>query len=220
MVSINYIYQLCYSIAAKQSAAFPSPADFNLYANLANIDLFDYYNDEREKQLLKVKNGEALFAPPILSTFVENEIPMPLSGNSASLPLNYIYDIAFKTPINGVNGTIKKVDYERLEGYLNSTIDKPTATNPIYVELSSDLLVYPTLTNPCYLTYYRYPVDVLWAYTMVNGRPSFDSVDSVDFEWEETEFVRLTSRILKSMGLSIRDTELYQAAEQMTQEAS
>lgn len=220
MISVDYIHQLTYNIAAKQLQSFPSPADWNNYAEQANIDLFNYYNDEREKMLLKVKSGEALFAPPVLSTFVVNEYPMSPSVMSPSLPDNYAYDIAFKTPVNGINKTILKVDYSKLESYLNSTIDPPTASTPIYVELSDSLVLYPTINYPTYLTYYRYPTTPIWNYTVVGGSPVYTSVGSVDFEWDQTEINRLAMRILISMGLSIRDDQLLQAVEQMTIQAS
>jgi hypothetical protein len=220
MISIDYIHQLTYNIAAKQLTAFPSPAGWNNYAQQANIDLFNYYNDEREKMLLKVKSGEALFAPPVLSTFVVNEYPMSPSVMAPSLPNNYAYDIAFKTPVNGINKTIQKVDYGKLESYLNSTIDQPTASNPIYVELSDSLVVYPTINYPTYLTYYRYPVTPIWNYTVVDGVPVYNSSGSVDFEFDQSEIVRITMRILNYMSISIRDQELEQYAQQMTIQSS
>lgn len=219
-ISINYIYQLCYSIAAKQSAAFPSPNDFNMYADMANIDLFNYYNDERQKLLLEVKSGQQIFAPELLADFVVNEYPMSPSVMSPSLPNDYVYDISFTRNINGVNKTITKVPYNKRPSYLVSTIDAPTLSDPIYIELANNMELYPTINTPTYLTYYRYPATPIWNYTLVNGRPQFTTNGSVDFEWQSTEITRLTMRILTSMGLSIRDTELTQAVEQMTQGAS
>ncbi len=219
-IPVDYIHSLTYYIAAKQLTAFPSPNEWNNYAALANMDLYNYYQDEREKMLISVKSGEVLFVPQTLSTFVVNELPLSPSTQSPSVPLDYAYDIAMKTPINGVNSTIKKVDYNKLESYLNSTIDEPTPTNPIYVELPTNFQVYPLINNPTYLTYYRYPKTPVWGYTVVNGVPTYSVGSSTDFEWEETEVMRLTSRILKYMSVSIRDSELEQAAEQMTNTAS
>lgn len=220
MINVDYIHSLSYFIAAKQLTAFPSPDEWNSYAALSNIDLFNFYNDEREKLLLEIKSGEQIFAPETLSDFVVNEYPMSPSTMSPSLPNDYIYDIAFKTTIGGVNKTIKKVAYNKLESYLNSTIDLPTAINPIYVELANNMQLYPTLYTPTYLTYYRLPVTPVWGYTMVNNRPVYNPATSVNFEWQPTETTRLVSRILGYMGMSIRDSELEQYAQQMTQQAS
>lgn len=217
VVGIDQAHQLSYYIAAKQNAAFPSPIEFNSYANLANIDLYNYYNDEREKLLVKVKSGEVIYAPPILANFVVSNHQMNFLGNSASLPNDYIDVISLnKTP---ASGKINKVDLDELPDYMKSTIDAPTLSNPIYVELPDSFVTYPTL-SVAYLTYYQQPATVVWAYTLVNGRPVYDSVNSVDFSWDGTEIYRLVSRILTYMGLSIRDTELTQAAQQMVQGGS
>lgn len=219
-INIDTVYQLCYSICAKQAQAFPSPNDFNSYAALANIDLFNYYNDERQKMLLKVKSGQELFNPNVLVSFVVNEFVMSPSSPSPSLPANFAYDEAFKTTINGINANIAKVDYNKLENYLNSTIDAPTATKPIYVQLPNNLNVYPTLNTPTYLTYYRYPTTPVWGYTLVNGRPQYSAVASTNFEFDGTELMRIATRILKYMGISIRDEELVKIADQMLNTSS
>jgi len=217
VVGIDQVHQLSYYIAAKQSAAFPSPVEFNSYANLANIDLYNYYNDERDKMLFRVRNGETTYAPPILANFIVPGYNMIFNNGSASLPNDYIFDIALNSSPSG--GVIKRVDLDKYADYTKSTIDAPTNNNPIYVELSDSLQVTPRLGN-AYLTYYREPKQVLWAYTLVNNRPVYDPANSVQFEWDSTEIMRLTSRVLFYMGVSIRDGELEQAAQQMTQTAS
>lgn len=214
-ININSVKELCYDLAAKQQQAFPSPAEFNAYCNLAQNDLFNYYNDEREKMLLKVKAGQTLFMPSTLTAFIENKVALSAPSGTVTAPSGYIYDQSLTTP-EDIN--IKKVDNERLPAYLNSTIDNPTADNPIYVELSNTFQVYPTI-SPVLLTYLRMPNPVLWAYTL-SPRPTYDPTNSIDFEWLPTEATRLISRILMYMGVSIRDNELVQIAEQMKITAS
>ncbi len=214
-VNINSVYQLVYAIAAKQSAAFPSPQNFNQYAQLANIDLFNYYQDERQKMLLKVKSGQTLFSPQVLTTFAV-ETQLSPSVQSPSLPADYVYDISMRTA-GYVN--VKKVDYDKVNTYLDSTIDEPTTANPIYVEYGGNITTYPVLNTPTYLTYYKYPATPVWGYTL-SPRPTYDANSSVDFAWKETEFLRLSARILKYMSVSIRDQELEQQAQELNLTAS
>lgn len=228
VVSVDQVHQLCYYLAAKQLSGFPSPNEFNQYIQLANVDLFNYYNDEREKMLLKVKSGESLFVPQPLSDFVVENFLMTTTSVSftppylsASIPANYAYDISFTTAVNSIQTTITKVDYQKWNTCLNSTIDGPTNSYPVYKELAGLMTIAPgTLPNPLYLEYYRYPNTPVWAYTVLNGQPIYNPTGSVDFEFEETELYRLTSRVLKYMGISIRDTELEQIADQMVNTAS
>lgn len=219
MISVDFIHSLTYSIAAKQLRSFPSPDDWNEYANLAQNDLFNFYNDERSKMLLKVKAGQTLFMPSTLTNFMQYQSPFSPASGLFAAPSGYVYDEAMTTS-SGV--VVTKTDAERLPSYLNSTFDNPTVTNPIYVELANNSFqVYPVNGIPTVkLTYLRYPNTVVWGYTLVNNRPVYSAANSVDFEWNSTEMLRLTSRILAYLGLSIRDIELEKAAQQLTQTAS
>lgn len=216
-ININYVKVLVYDLAAKQQNAFPSPQDFTNYCNLAQSDLFNYYNDEREKQLLKVKAGQTIFMPSTLSTFIVNQQALTGASGFILAPSGYIYDQTMSTSGDII---MTKTDNERLSAYLNSTIDLPTTTAPIYVELNNSFQVYPKSISAVKLSYIRKPNDVLWAYTLVNNRPVYNPSASIDFEWQSTEVLRLVSRILKLMGISIRDSELESAAQQMTIQAS
>ena len=220
-VGINDVHQLCYNLAAKQQTAFPSPQNFNDYANLANMDLYNYYNDERDKMILKVKAGSNLYISPILANFVKYDVILTQAGNQLTLPADYGYDLALTTTdINGVKTNAKKVDYDHVANYLNSTIDAPTVTNPIYVELPDTFIVYPASAGNFTETYLKLPVTVNWGYTIVNQRPVYNPATSVDFEFNKTEIFRLATRVLFYMGISIKDSELAREASQMVMTAS
>jgi hypothetical protein len=220
-VNVNDAHSLSYYIAAKQQAAFPSPNEWNSYAALAQIDLYNYYNDEREKMLVSVKSGESLYIPPVLANFVVYNYTPAYSGNVITQPNNYQYDLEFTcSPSVGVQNYIKKVDYNKWTTYLNSTIDTPTINNPIFLELPDTFITAPANLPNVAMTYLQQPVAPFWAYTLVNNRPVYDASNSVDFQFDETEIYRLVSRLLKYMGISIRDESLAQAAMEMIQGAS
>lgn len=215
-VGIDDAHSLSYFIAAKQQAAFPSPNEFNSYASLAQIDLYNYYNDEREKQLLKVKEGQSLVIPPVLSNFVVWGSPLVVTGNSVEQPDDYQYYLEMvSSPSVGNQVYVKNVDYSKVTNYINSTIDPPTYINPIFVELPDTFTAYPAGIPNMSLTYLQQPVAPFWNYSLVNGRPVYNPAGSVDFTFDKTEIYRLVSRVLKYMGISIRDEVLQQEAQQM-----
>ena len=88
------------------------------------------------------------------------------------------------------------------------------------VELSDTFIVYPSTVSNCQLTYLSQPNTVVWNYSLVNGRPVYNPVGSVDFQWDTTELYRIVARVCKYMGISIRDGELAQAANEMIQTSS
>ena len=60
----------------------------------------------------------------------------------------------------------------------------------------------------------RYPVDPYWDYqNLVNGEPIQNVAGTVDFEVSEEEETRLVDKILEKAGLSIREPEVYKAAQ-------
>jgi hypothetical protein len=220
-VGVDDAHSLSYYIAAKQQAAFPSPNEWNSYAALAQTDLYNYYNDERQKMLISVKQGESLYIPPVLSNFVVYNYTPAYSGNVITQPDDYQYDLEFTTsPSVGVQSYIKKVDYNKWTNYLNSTIDVPTINNPIFMELPQTFITAPANLPNVALTYLQQPTPPYWNYVLVNNRPVYTPSGSVDFQFDDTEIYRLVSRILKYMGISIRDGELAQAAQEMIQGAS
>ncbi len=220
-VNIDDAHSLAYFIAAKQQAAFPSPNEFNSYASLAQIDLYKYYNDEREKQWLKGKEGQSWVIPPVLSNFVVFGSPITMTANMIDMPDDYLYDLEMvSSPSVGNQVYIKKVDYSKITNYINSTIDPPTYINPIFSELPESFVAYPSGIPNISLTYLQAPTDPFWNYSLVNGRPVYNPAGSVDFQFDSSEIYRLVSRILKYFGISIRDIELAQEAQQMVQGAS
>ncbi len=218
-ININLVKTLVYDLAAKQQLAYPSPQDFSNYANLAQNDLYNYYNDERAKLLLGVKAGETIMMPSTLTNFMQYQEVITVTTGKFSAPSGYVYDQSLTT---SANVPFKKTDSERLPNYLNSAIDLPTLQQPVYVELANNqFAVYPIAgITSVKLTYLRYPNTVVWGYDLVNNRPVYSSAKSVDFEFPQTEILRLVSRILKYMGISMADEALEQAAQQMTVTAS
>lgn len=218
MVLIDSVYELSYAIAAKQSQGFPSPADFNRFCNLANMDLFNFYNDEREKLLLKVNSGEQIFMPTTLNDFIAASTVTSNTG-VFPMPTDYQYYLSLNSPSSQAD--CLKVDQSKLANYLNSTVDNPTIQFPIFTENSDTFNVYPNSINSIIITYIKTPPAVLWAYTVTaDNQPIYDPNNSINFIWTDTEIYRLTARVLFYMGVSIRDTELMQEAAQMTNTAS
>lgn len=215
-LNVDFVHQLTYNLCAKQSVAFPSPANWDGYATLAQSDLYNYYNDERAKLLLKVKAGETLQIPSALQSFIVNEVALTNTAGVLNQPSGYRYDLDMTA--NGVD--IKRIDFDRRNTYINSTIDPPSATFPIYCETATGFLVYPIGTTPCLLTYIKDPVPVHWGYILSGGRPVYDPNTSVDFIFQGPELLRVVSRILNYMSVSIRDIELEQEAKKMLATAS
>ncbi len=100
------------------------------------------------------------------------------------------------------------------EGYrLGSAIMYPTRMNPIALFESTYLQVHPTGISNIKFPYLRYPIDAVWGYNVVNGRPKFDASKSVDLEWEDMVVNDIIMQALKSIGISIKDADVMSFAQ-------
>lgn len=207
MVNVDSVYSAVRAIANKTERGF-SPSDFNLYAPLASIDLFNKYKASYPKNTHLSEK---------LNHLVVSDDELTIALGKAELPADCAY-------IDTVSCNTSPV-VERVENYawgsrIKSVAFGPTDEYPIYRELSDQIEYLPATLSQVKLTYIKRPQTPKWAYTLVNGKPTYDSVNSKDFEWSEDERVPLISRILKYIGIEIRDTELVQIAEQEKQIAS
>ncbi|MCW3111377.1 MAG: hypothetical protein JWQ09_5883 [Segetibacter sp.] len=216
MVNIDELHKITFAIAAKSGAAFPSPDEWNNFANYANVDLYNYYNDIRKAALLKNKEGHTINMPSSLKVFVTNEAAIAFTSGVGNIPT----DQSSNLQLSAGGKSVKKVDYNRREAYLNSTIDTPTVATPIYCELNSTMLIYPITITAGLLTYLRTPVTVKWAYTLTSNRPVYDLANSVNSEFQAEEKLKLAARILAYMGIQVRDGQLEQYANNEIKQAS
>ena len=91
---------------------------------------------------------------------------------------------------------------------MRSRIKPPTLKHPISVLRSEDFKVAPTTVQIVELVYAREPITPLWAYTMSNGRPLYNSATSKDLDAPESAFNEIAAIYLGYMGIHIRENDL------------
>lgn len=313
MISTAELYTISHSLAMKNNGGFPSPDEWTEYANLAATDLFNYYLGS-VKDLFKMGKGVSRVAPGVnenvdnsLLPFKVSQQSIAVSSGKATYPVQNIVEhiISVMVTFNGTLVKVNRVVDNKLPTLLSSTIDSPSLRYPAFNELNDGLLIYPPNTTPIFLTFYRSPTPVKWAYLLagsiltLSGRvggtaytngtylnvpltggtgkgaqativvagavvttvtitnsgigyiigdilsatPStiggtgsgfsinvatisnanrvvFDSTLTIDFEFQASDKLKLLSRILSKMGLSVRDSELLRYADQEEQTVS
>jgi hypothetical protein len=221
MISTNDIYKEVQNLAQKAKFGTVSPQQFNQYGSLASKDLFnerlgsikDYYR--LGKAMAKTSSGMNKDIDQSLRPFLVPDVNAGVSSGVVTLPgdCEFIDSILYGTV------PVKWVPKNKEGNYLNSTIDFPTVEYPIYIDLPTQVRVYPTTITSVKLSYYKTPSDIVWNYTLVSGRPVYNSVGTVNFEWMPSDKTALIMRILGYIGISIRETELinYSVQEENTQ---
>ena len=220
-VNINTVYQRVSAILNKEQRGYVTPQEFNLFANQAQLDLFEQYFYDIN-QFGRIPGNETEYSDMIellekkLSIFETVSILTADSGKF-QLPIN-MYQLGAVLYNN--------IEVERVTPkewiYINqSPLTKPTDTRPIYktsgtnlIEVKGTLL----LTTGVSAQYVRKPASVLWAHETIFNEPLYDPTNSTNFELDVAEETELVIKILELCGILIKDLSLYQVFDKEDQE--
>ena len=228
-VSIDTVYQKVLAILNKEQRGYVTPQEFNLFANQAQLDLFEQYfydinqfgrlpgNDTEYSDMLNILNEK-------ISPF-ETSATLTYSTDKFELPTD-LYRLGTiiysNTTTDGFGtSTTEQIEAERVAKneilYINSSpLTKPKNIRPIYTQNTSGINVYgdSELTSNVKCNYIKRPTTPQWAYQIVFGEPLYDAANSVDFELNPSEETELVIKILEMAGLLIKDYNLYNVANQ------
>lgn len=229
---INQVYTTVLSILNKDNRGYVSPMEFNTYAELSQMvifeELFHKYAKSLAKQNARMYHSEFSDIPKhireVFDVFVSEadlNLNVPNQEYSYSitdfykgikielLPLSGILDYAGRTEIEEVS----KLEINRL---LNNNIIAPTSEYPVYITINNKYKIFPH--NPAVKvlgTYIRKPKAPKWTYVTVGNGPLFNpsANDYQDFELPVQFFSDLVIKILGYCGIEIREADVVQISQ-------
>ena len=229
MISIDTVYQRVLAILNKEQRGYLTPQEFNLFANQAQLEIFEQYFFDLN-QYMRLKDNNTEYAQ--LYNLVDEKISkfktygnLTYSSGAFTFPadLHKIGTVIY-------NGTeVEKVDIKQLLDYQGSKLTQPSTTTPVYIQDVNgawSATLYPsTITSGVTCTYVKKPTEVEWAYTNVNNNALYNASNSQDFELHESDETVLVLKILMYAGLTIKDPGVSQVADaketkKITQEKS
>lgn len=231
-MNINEIFELVRFISNKSQTGTPTPANFNLAVNSAQLSLFmERYGNPAEYQpgqpIPRISYEETKKISDDLRPFkVLTDLTVDSNGQGL-IPANYIHatSMRFNYITQGPNKKITKVerpivevDDDKLGDRLISEIVAPTKRHPIATFYNNYIQYHPIDLKTVKFTYLRLPADAVWAFTTVSGRPVYDAGNSTDLEWPDDTHNEIIIRILSLVGINLRDQELFQFAEMKKQQ--
>jgi len=237
-VSVDTVYQRVLAILNKEQRGYVTPQEFNLFANQAQLDIFEQYfydinqfgrlpgNDTEFSDMLNILNEKI--------NIFETNAAMVYAGAYWSTPANLyrlgtiVFDnittskSLYPAP-NTVVTTTTQVEVERINYneflYINqSSLAKPTNSRPVFVASNLGYQVYgdAAIITGVSCNYIRKPSKVAWGYQMVFGEALYDATQAVNFELHVSEETELVIKILEFAGLVVQDIGMYQVASQMS----
>ena len=238
-VSVDTVYQRVLAILNKEQRGYVTPQEFNLFANQAQLDIFEQYfydinqfgrvpgNDTEFSDMLNILNEKInLFEANGAMTYNASlywQTPADLYRLGTIVYGNTVTSKSLYPTPNTVVNTTTLVEAERINynEYLminQSEYLKPTNSRPVFVASTDGYKVYGAageLITGVTCNYIKNPTEAAWGYQMVYGEALYDATTSVDFELHDSEETELVVKILAFAGLVVQDVQMYQIANGM-----
>jgi len=235
-VSVDTVYQRVLAILNKEQRGYVTPQEFNLFANQAQLDIFEQYfydinqfgrvpgNDTEFSDMLNILNEKInLFEANGAMTYNASfywQTPADLYRLGTIVYGNTVTSKSLYPTPNTVVNTTTLVEAERINynEYLminQSEYLKPTNSRPVFVASTDGYKVYGAageLITGVTCNYIKKPTEAAWGYQMVYGEALYDATTSVDFELHDSEETELVIKILGFAGLSTKEIQMYQVA--------
>lgn len=223
--SIDQVKRYTEYLVRKNNSALLSPEQFNIVINRASKKVFvDRVGNPHQYQ---IGNPSTQMGFQItqkitedLKIFQENANLILDSQGRATYPTDLAYTIpglyyAASKKGKKIYVPIEIIDKDK-EGYvLSSKIVFPTKSEPVAVFENTFIQIHPSIgISNIRFPYLRYPRDARWNYTVINNRPVYNPLTSTDLEWEDSVVNDIIVAALMSIGISIKDSDVLNYANQ------
>lgn len=221
MVSVDRVYQTVQKILNKEQRGYLPPVEFNLFANQAQIEVFEEYFYDLD---LYMRGGNDSDFADIARNTEEKiamfEVTSGIITEDAADTFNYPSDFyrLGRVLVSSANGAKTRIADEVSNKditYINlSKLTSPTTKQPVYVRSEGGVVIHPIDglldTDEVRMVYIKEPSDVEWAYITVSGTPNFNASSSTDFEVHQSDLPDLILKVCALAGVAIRAIDVTQ----------
>jgi len=211
-LSVDYIYQFALNLIRKNQAGSLASVEFARHWN----DAQGSYQDDLLGRFQARGNGKTGINTGLvenktilqkLSPFIK-PVTLTITTGNADKPADFIYELALR--INGKE--VRHINHNQIATVNDSEIDPPSIpNNSYYVVAYEDYYSFlPNTVTSASLDYIATPVDVLWNYDIALGRQVYNSVGSVQPQWDNNSCREITKRMLTNLGVSFHDNQFSQ----------
>jgi hypothetical protein len=223
-ISVDTVYQTVLALANKEQRGYITPQEFNLFANQAQVEIFEQYfydlnqfkrgrgSDDNESDMVSLLEDKiAIFSTSVPLSNEDLE-----AGNSKfTLPSNFYRLTDVRTGSSHSHVQINKLSRKDFWEYNQGPLTKGTLSRPnCYLHQDGVIWVNPDGIEKIYVNYIRKLHPVSWGYLLQGNSALWNPTTSNDFELHPSEQNKLVLKILKLAGVSIKDAEVSQLAAQ------
>ena len=228
-VDINRVYQKVLALANKEQRGYITPQEFNLFADKAQLEIFNNYFHGIKMAERKPKNqmnyaDEVEMLEEKLHPFNVDE-----SVNTATANLTLPTNTHKLIGITRNGNKVTQINKSQVAYTENNPLLKATLTRSTFVREDSGIVtIFPAPSSATYdtdtdsnntfdqesfeVSYYKRPSQPSWAYVVVKEKALYNSSATINFELHESEEEDLVYRILMLSGLTIKQPDVQQSA--------
>tara|TARA_B110000858_G_scaffold175491_1_gene208906 strand:+ start:258 stop:989 length:732 start_codon:yes stop_codon:yes gene_type:complete len=219
-IEIDTIYQRVLAVINKEQRGYITPQEFNLFANQAQMNIFEQYFYDLELRENSGEEDEGSISNMI--ELIDNKIGLFTSIHDV------MYGTVFKTihptsllPVYRTGRiiaggyTAKKVTENEANNLIGSAFHKlALSKNPIYRDSMTngeDIEVFNStgqLTTGVTCEYIVKPAKVEWGYSIIGGKAMYNANRSADSNLHASEESAFVDKILVLAGLTLRSPEI------------
>jgi len=233
-VSVDTVYQRVLTLANKEQRGYITPQEYNLFANQAQMELFEQYFVDIIKYN-NVPGNTQEFSDPLSILYekigefdVQRDdawmlANMPvLVNNTMDIPWDQIYKLG-TVRVGGAQ--VEMVNTKDFDAARELPLTTPSAVRPIgtttafglRVAIGANDFAIPGDDLEMSISYIMRPPRVEWAYVIVNDKALYNDNISVDFELHSSEETELVYKILKLAGVNLKAQDVLQAGQILEQ---
>ena len=208
MILIDTVYQKVLTFANKEQRGYITPQQFNLFADMAQKEIFEQYFYDLN-QVARAPGRSEEYSD---TTHNLNEKVAIFETSTTGSPNALAYDLYRLGTVTSNGKEVEEVQQNELLYMNQSYLTAPKQNRKVYVRTGDKSIdITPTTTNVGY-TYVRAPSKPSWGYVVINERAMYDSSNTINFDLHQAEESELVYRILAFAGISMKKPDLTQAA--------
>lgn len=243
MASVREVYNALKDIANKDQRGFVTPTEFNSFAPIAQMNVFNALfkrlmnanamrkrgiDSGRDKSEIKqIKEDLALFSKTS-GTITRTAGAHFAKPDDLARIINVMTDGSALLSVNTSITIPVEYDEEKLQYVLNSELSAPTESAPVAF-LDDEIEIYPQSIKKIKVRYYKQPEGLnvstgartvslpKFGFTTNNNKETYDASTSVDFELPEHYTPEIIEEMARLIGVNLRDSNIFTYAETQSQ---
>ena len=226
MILVDTIYQRVLALANKEQRGYITPQEFNLFANQAQMEIFEQYFYDLNQVYRVVGNDTVhadvddmleeklqVFERTDNSSVISNNAIYTSIGGGILLP-NYIYRVSQVLFNNNSCEILNNKDF--LTASNGGRLIQPT-NKRLIANISGNIMSVMGdnggLVIPSNIVYFVIPYKVNWAYVVMNKKAMYLPDKSTNFQLHPSEETELVYKILKFAGISMKREDIVKAGQ-------